>query len=220
MPTVITADKQPLIAFALAQLLRSEPDFTLVAQCSTTEQTLVAVRAQQPDLLVIDPDLPQQGGLAVAKRLCEEASPTRVVFLAEAIDGEALLEAMRWQVRGVVLQKTALQLLLPCLHKVYTGGEWLERDAVSHAFEHILRQGEKIASLAERLTPRELSVVQWVAAGYSNKTIARQFASTEGAVKAHLHRIYQKLAIRNRVELVQMFQHHEETPAETPGDGA
>lgn len=206
MPTIITADKQPLVAFALAHLLQREPEYTVIAQCATDEETLQAVRTQSPDLLIINPNLPDRGGLAVARTLCEENSPTRVVFLAEAMDGETLLEAVRWQVRGVVLQETALQLLLPCLRKVYAGGEWLERDAVSHAFEHILRQGVKMASLAERLTPREITLVQWVVAGYSNKVIARQLDSTEGAVKAHLHRIYQKLEVRSRVELVHMLR--------------
>jgi len=206
MPTIVTADKQPLIAFALLHLLRDEPDFTLVAQCTTDDETLETVRIHSPDLLVVNPDLPERGGLALARTLCEEQRPTRVVFLAEVMNGGALLEAVRWQVRGVVLQETAVQLLIPCLRKVYAGGEWLERDAVSRAFEHVLRQGQHMASLAERLTPRELHLVQWVAAGYSNKAIARQFDSTEGAVKAHLHRIYQKLDVRNRVELVRCLK--------------
>ncbi|MDP2100019.1 MAG: response regulator transcription factor [Methylobacter sp.] len=203
---VIIADGHPLILFAVDKLLSSETDFTVQERCTSGDAALLAVQQYQPDVLIVNADLPGKTGLSVLRELHEAKSCTRVVFLVAAMDGETLLEAVRCQVRGVVLMGMALQLLVPCIRKVYAGGEWLERDSVRSALDQVLQNGAQAAQTTESLSLKELELARMVADGDSNKIIARKLDSTEGAVKANLHRIYQKFDARNRVDLARMVR--------------
>ncbi|MDO9140471.1 MAG: response regulator transcription factor [Methylobacter sp.] len=203
---VIIADGHPLILFAVDKLLSSETDFTVQERCTSGDAALLAVQQYQPDVLIVNADLPGKTGLSVLRELHEAKSCTRVVFLVAAMDGETLLEAVRCQVRGVVLMGMALQLLVPCIRKVYAGGEWLERDSVRSALDQFLQNGAQAAQTTESLSLKELELARMVADGDSNKIIARKLDSTEGAVKANLHRIYQKFDARNRVDLARMVR--------------
>ncbi|MFU8789556.1 MAG: response regulator [Methylobacter sp.] len=203
---IIIADSHPLISFALDKLLSSETDFTVQERCGSGEAALLAVRQYQPDVLVVNVDLPGRSGLSVLRELHEAKSCTRVVFLVAAMDGDTLLEAVRCQVRGIVLMDMALQLLIPCVRKVHAGGEWLERDSVRSALDKILQNGAEAAQTTERLSLKELQLARMVADGDSNKMMARKIDSTEGAVKATLHRIYQKFDVRGRVDLARLVR--------------
>jgi len=203
---IIIADGHPLILFAVDKLLSSETDFTVQERCASGDAALLAVQQYQPDVLIVNADLPGKTGLSVLRELHEAKSCTRVVFLVAAMDGETLLEAVRCQVRGVVLMGMALQFLVPCIRKVYAGGEWLERDSVRSALDQVLQNGAQAAQTTESLSLKELELARMVADGDSNKIIARKLDSTEGAVKANLHRIYQKFDARNRVDLARMVR--------------
>ena len=95
----------------------------------------------------------------------------------------------------------APRLLLQCIRKVHAGGEWFEMRSIGHLVGRI-RQGDATRNRAEALTRREIEVVQRVAQGLNNQAIAQTLAIGKGTVKVHLHRIYGKLQVRNRVELL------------------
>lgn len=204
--TLVVADEHPLILFALETLFAAETDFAVLAQCRDGAEVLQAVRQHQPDVLVLTNNLSPKGGMAVLRDLTAAGSTAKPVLLTAAMDGEALLEAIRLGVRGIVLLDTALQLLIPCIRKVHAGGEWLERDSVRLALDKILQGGAETAPATGRLSPHEAKIVQLVAEGLSNKEIARRINSSEGAVKAYLHRIYLKLNVRGRVDLARRVQ--------------
>ena len=91
------------------------------------------------------------------------------------------------------------------IRKVHAGGEWLERDSVRDALDLMLQHGAQ-AAISEKLSLKELELARMVADGDSNKVIARKIESTEGAVKATLHRIYQKFEVRGRVDLARLVR--------------
>ncbi|HUP65549.1 MAG TPA: response regulator transcription factor [Thermoanaerobaculia bacterium] len=199
MPSIriIIADDHPIVLDGLEQLFRLEEEFEIVGRCTNGQEALDAVREKKPDVLILDLRMPLKSGLAVLRQLREEEIPTRVVVLTAALDEDEVLEAIRLGVRGVVLKEMAPRLLIQCVKKVHEGGQWLEKDSVGRALDKILRGGGQSSTL----TPRELDVVRLVAEGLRNKEIAEKLLITEGTVKIHLHRIYEKLQIGGRVEL-------------------
>lgn len=203
---IIIAESHPLILFALDKLLSAETDFTVQERCACGDAALLAVRQQQPDVLIINLDMPGKTGLAVLRELQAAASATKAVLLFAQIDSVTLMDALRYQARGIVQLETALQLLIPCIRKVHAGGEWLERDSVRDALDLMLQHGAQAAPNSERLSLKELELARMVADGDSNKVIARKIESTEGAVKATLHRIYQKFEVRGRVDLARLVR--------------
>jgi DNA-binding NarL/FixJ family response regulator len=203
---IVLADDHPPILQGLALLLRQEPDFEVLAGCREGEETLRAVRQFRPDVLILDSLMPGKDGLAVLRELRQMELPTRVILLTAAIDEDNLLEAMRLGVGGVVLKEMAVQLLIQCVRKVYAGDQWLERHSIGRAMEKMLRREAGTREVARLLTSRELEIVRLAASGLRNKEIASKLAISEGTVKVHLHRSYEKLHVDSRMALLRYAQ--------------
>ena len=199
--TLVAADPHPLSLLGLAQLLNSEPNLTLLASCATAAETVQAVMQHQPDLLVIDINLPDRSGLELINELKNSSLDVKIVILTTSMDEEQTIEALRFGVKGVVLKDMPSHLLVQCLQKVATGGLWMEKESIGHAFEKMLHREAGMRRLATILTARETEVMRCVASGLSNQKIAEELIVREGTVKIHVHNIYRKLGIRNRVDL-------------------
>lgn len=203
---LVLADDHPPILQGLTLLLRQEPDLEVLAVCRDGEETLQAVRQLQPDVLILDILMPGKDGLAVLRELRQLEIPTRVILLTAAIDEDNLLEAMRLGVGGVVLKEMAVPLLIQCVRKVHAGDQWLERHSIGRAMEKMLRREAGTREVAKLLTPRELEIVRLAASGLRNKEIASRLTISEGTVKIHLHRSYEKLHVDSRIALLRYAQ--------------
>ena len=200
--TVVLADDHPLMRKALNDLLSSERDFTVLAQCANGDEALRAVREHRPDILVLDVRMPGKSGLAVMKVMKEEKLATRVVLLAASLEDEEMLEASRLGVRGVVLKEMTPRLLVQCIRKVHAGEPWLERRTAARAFETLLRREAGAREISKVLTAREIEVARLASMGLRNKAIGDRMSISEGTVKTHLHNIYEKVHVQSRAELV------------------
>jgi DNA-binding NarL/FixJ family response regulator len=199
---LVLADDHPIVLDGLETLFRLEPDFEVAARCVNGEETVVAVRRHRPDVLVLDIHMPRKDGLAVLRDLQHDKLPTKVVLLAAVLEEDEVLEAMRLGVRGMVLKELAPQMVVQCVRKVHAGEQWLEKHAVSRVVDSLLRREAGEREAANVLTPREIEMVGMVARGLRNKEMSKRLAISEGTVKIHLHHIYRKLKVENRVELI------------------
>ena len=198
---LVVADSHPLFLLGLAQLLRSEPGFKLLATCATAEETINAVWKERPDILIVAINLPDRNGLELIKELKNSSLEIKVVLLATAIEENQTIHALCYGVKGVVLKDIPSRLLLQCLQKVAAGGMWMEKESMVHAFEKMLHREAGMRRLATILTARETEVMRCAASGLSNQQIAEQLIVREGTVKVHVHNIYRKLGFTNRVDL-------------------
>jgi DNA-binding NarL/FixJ family response regulator len=203
---LVLADDHPLILHGLELFLRREPDFEVLACCQDGTETLHVVRQLHPDILILDILMPGKDGLAILREIHEAEIPTRVVLLTAVMDEDCLLEAMRFGVSGVVLKDMAVPLLIQCIRKVYAGDQWLERGLIARAIEKMLRREAGVREVAKLLTPREIEIVRLAANGLRNKEIADKLAISEGTVKIHLHRSYEKLQVDSRIALLRYAQ--------------
>ncbi len=199
---VVVADNHPVVLRGLENLLAAEGDFKVVAQCKNAEETLQAVRAYRPDVLVLDVRMPGKDGLAVVRELKAEKISTRVVLLVAELNDEELLEATRLGVNGVVLKEMDLRLLVQCIRKVHAGEPWIERSSAARVFDKLLRREAGMREMAQLLTPREIEIVRMVGSGLRNRTIADTIHIGEGTVKTHLHNVFEKLRLGSRAELI------------------
>jgi len=199
---LVLCDDHPIVLDGLENLFRLEPDFRVLARCMNGEECLVAVRRHQPDVLVLDIRMPRKDGLGVLRELHREKHPVKVVLLAGALEEEEVLEALRLGVRGMVLKELAPQMVIQCVRKVHAGEQWLEKQAFGRALETLLRREAGEREAGSVLTPRELEMVGMVARGLRNKEMSERMNISEGTVKIHLHHIYRKLKVENRVDLI------------------
>jgi DNA-binding NarL/FixJ family response regulator len=198
----VIADDHPLVLDGLEQLFRVEPDIAVVARCRDGDEALRAVRAQAPDILVLDLLMPGGGGLELLRALNRSPSTTRVVLLTAVIDDDQLLEAIRLGVHGVVLKDMAPQLLVDAVREIHRGAQWLEQGLGGRALRRLLTREQRASRSASLLSPREREIVRMVASGLRNRAIAEKLGIGEGTVKVHVHHIYEKLDVNGRIELV------------------
>lgn len=198
---LVVADDHPVVIEGIVRLLEKEPDLEVVARCSDGVAALAAVREQRPDILVLDLKMPQLSGMDVLRQAAREGLSPRVVLLTADIGEDALFEAVRLGVRGVILKEMAPDVLVRCIRTVHDGGQWLERHLTGWALERLLAREAARQQAANLLTAREAELVRLVSEGLRNKEIANRLGITEGTVKIHLHRIFGKLNMSSRVEL-------------------
>lgn len=151
---VAEADDASVVRKDLEALVQQVPDVDVVARCQRGEATLQAVRQHRPDVVVLTLGMPGPGDLEVLRQLRQARLPTPVVLLAASLPDDALVEAMRLGVGGVVLSTTMAQQLLGCLRKVAAGDDWLEGDTVRGAVALLLRREVAAREQAHGLTPR------------------------------------------------------------------
>jgi DNA-binding NarL/FixJ family response regulator len=198
---IVLADDHQIVLHGLRQLFERHGDFEVVAACRDGAAAIDAVTEHEPDVLLLDLRMPNQGGLDVLRALAGKHERCRRVLLTAAIRDEEVLEAVRLGVMGIVLKESSPEALLDCVRTVYEGKQWIERDTLARALQSAAAQPPADRS-PDALTPREVEIVRMVAQGLRNKAIAERLAISEGTVKVHLHNIYEKLGVDGRLELV------------------
>jgi two-component system nitrate/nitrite response regulator NarL len=196
---LILADNQPIVLYGLERLLRREPDFQVLARCSDGFQALAAAHRHRPEVLILEAHLPGKSGLAVLRELGRGGVSISTVLIADALEDEEVLEAFRLGVRGVLLKEFALQKIVQCIRTVQDGEPWFERLASRRALEVLLRREVNRRAATGHLTLREAELVTMVARGLRTKEMSQRLAISAGTVKTHLHRVYRKLRVVNRV---------------------
>ncbi|MGA7616488.1 MAG: response regulator transcription factor [Thermoanaerobaculia bacterium] len=201
MIRIALADDHRIILDGLEQLFRRDSQFEVVATCTDGDQALEAVRRYQPDVLVLDIQMPRKDGLAVLREIHEEKLRTRVVLLTAILDDDGVLEAMQAGVWGLVLKESASVQLVHAVQRVARGERALDPSLVTRAVDRMSRKHQAMKEVERLLSPRETDVVRMVAEGLRNKEIAMKLSISEGTVKSYLHTIYEKLQVHGRVEL-------------------
>ena len=196
---ILIADDHPIVLEGLVALLEAS-GHSVIARCASGPEVLEALQRLQPDILLLDLNMPAPDGLEIARSLTEPARRAGIVLLTSTLDDSQIAQAVRLGVGGIVLKESASQQLIACLDAVRSGRQWFDPEVAKRA---ISARGpdDPTSRPAERLTPRELDVARLVARGLRNKEVARQLSITEGTVKMYLHSIYEKLNIGSRLEL-------------------
>jgi DNA-binding NarL/FixJ family response regulator len=203
---LVITDDHAIVLKGLPALFGAEPDLAVVADCTTGEQTIEAVRKHRPDVLVLDLRMRGLDGLAVLRTLNEQGNCPQTVLLTAEIDDEQTLEAVRLGAVAVVLKEMAPYFLVECIRKVHAGERWVERQSVGRALDALLRRETGLQDLRKVLTNRELDMVRMIVLGLRNAEIARRLSVSEGTVKTHLHHVYEKLGVDSRMGLLLLAQ--------------
>ena len=199
---LVLVDDHPLIVRGLQALFAAEPEFEVVAACLTSAEGVAAVRTYRPDIVLLDIRMPDLDGFGVLRALNGDTTSPRVVLLTADIDEPATLEALRLGVHGIVLKDMPSPQLLECLRRVHAGEHWVEQRSVGRALAGFVQREAALREISRVLTARELEVVRMVAGGLRSAGIAKKLHVSEGTVKTHLHRIYEKLRVDGRVALI------------------
>jgi two-component system, NarL family, nitrate/nitrite response regulator NarL len=185
MVNVLLVDDHPMILSGVESLLKGTL-FAPVAHASNGLDVEAALQHHHVDIIVLDLNLPGMTGI--------------IILTAEIAD-ETMLEAYQLGIEGLVVKQAAPDLLLNCLEEVRRGGRWIDQTVLQRALTIALDKKSGTDGLSA-LSPREREIVDLVTAGARNQEISASLGITPGTVKVHLHRIYEKLGVSNRADLV------------------
>jgi two-component system, NarL family, nitrate/nitrite response regulator NarL len=205
---ILIADDHPIVRDGLKKLLLLEDDFEIVGEAGDGREVLDKVQELDPDVLLLDLRMPNLDGLSALQALQQTNKRTRVIVLTASEDKNEFVQAMKLGCSGIVLKQTAPDLIVKSIRKVNAGEIWLD----SHTTAAVMRQfqtGTEASGVAgggkgrERspLSAREREIVALVAQGYKNKEMAEKMFISEQTVKNHLHNIFDKLGVSDRLEL-------------------
>jgi len=209
---IVVADDHPIFRDGLCRLLALEEDFEVVAQAQDGRQVLDVLQQHDPDILLLDLKMPGLDGLATLQRLQASKNKTRVIVLTASDDKNEFVQAMKLGTSGIVLKQTATELLIKSIRKVHAGEIWLDSHTTAAVIRQFVANDEPPAPsmpsappTRERerspLSQREREIVALVAQGFKNKEMAEKMFISEQTVKNHLHNIFDKLGVSDRLEL-------------------
>ena len=205
---VLIADDHPIVRDGLKRLLGLEDDIDVVGEASDGNEVLELVAQLEPDIVLLDLRMPNVDGLSALQSLQSSLGRSKVIVLTASEDKNEFVQAMKLGCSGIVLKQTSPDLIVKSIRKVQAGEIWLD----SHTTAAVMRQFASTPEMAvsgggskgrERspLSAREREIVAFVAQGYKNKEMAEKMFISEQTVKNHLHNIFDKLGVSDRLEL-------------------
>ncbi len=197
---ILIADDHPIVREGLSAVLETQADFVIVGMAGSGTEAVAQSAALQPDVILLDLELPELDGVA-ALRAIRAARPEARVLIFTAFDtDERILAAVQAGAQGYLLKGAPRDELFQAIRVVHGGGSLL----LPVVAARLLRQVSSPAAsgLAEPLTERELEVLRLLARGRQNKEIAGELTISERTVKFHVSAILAKLGVGNRTEAV------------------
>ena len=194
MTKVLLADDHPFIVAAVESLLDGT-GYQLVAKASTGAEALEAIERENPDIVILDVQMPDGTGLDILRKLRARSDDRKVILLTASLDDQDFAEALTLKCDGVLLKGSDPAFLLDCLNEVRDGESWIDPQL----------DGEAATLAAQQprvpLAPRERELVALVREGLRNREIAERLGVTEGTVKVYMHAVFEKTGVANRIEL-------------------
>jgi DNA-binding NarL/FixJ family response regulator len=200
--TVAIADDQPLVRSGLRMIIEQEPDLRLVGEAADGTAATRLVSEEQPDVLLLDVQMPGVDGLAAMAQIATSGASTRVLMLTTFDLDEYVYRAMRAGASGFLLKDMAGEDIVSAVRQVARGADALLAPALTRRLVDRFTSDlpRRDAPDLDRLTPREVEVLRLVARGLSNAEIAAELYIGETTVKSHVAAVLMKLGLRDRVQ--------------------
>jgi DNA-binding NarL/FixJ family response regulator len=185
---------------SLAKLIDNSPGFRCLSQHPTAESALQELPKANPDVILMDINLPGLSGVECVRRLKPVLRATQIIMLTVYQNTEHIFNALAAGATGYLLKQTPPPELLAAIRDVHSGGSPMS----SHIARKIVQSFQKpsVARDTDNLSPRESEVLDLLAKGYLYKEIADKMGLTYATVHTHIRHIYEKLHVRSRTEAV------------------
>lgn len=207
---VLIADAQPIVLEGLRSVLSQYSGIEVVGEANDGMETIDKVVHLDPDVIVLDLKLPRIDGLSVLRSIQTRAPRSKVILFASAENKDDFVEAMKLGCSGILLKDGPTSLVEKSIQKVYAGEIWLDSNTTAAVIRQFATPGEftppthsngKPNRERAQLSQREREIIVLIAQGYKNKEIAEKMFITEQTVKNHLHNVFDKLGVSDRLEL-------------------
>ncbi len=196
---VVVADDHELFRRGVIDTLRATDDFQVEGEAASAGETLRLVRHLLPDIVLLDLGLPDRNGLQLIGELHRDCPVSRIVVLTVNEDEAALLRALEAGASGYILKGISADELVRALRAIASGEGYVSPTMAAHLLHTMGTAAPRQDALAS-LNERERAVLEGIAHGETNRSIADRLGLSEKTVKYYVSNILVKLHVRNRVE--------------------
>jgi DNA-binding NarL/FixJ family response regulator len=200
---VVVAEDQNSVRAALTELVGSDPELALLGSCATGDEAIELATRLRPDVVLMDIRMPGTDGLTAARVVCSQLPATKVLVLTTFDLDVYVYEALSAGATGFLLKSAPVTDILRAIHTVYDGQAMLAPEITRRLIADVSRRrARRTPEVFEQLSPRELELVAAVLRGLSNEELAAELHLSLSTVKTYLSRIFTKLDVRDRTQLV------------------
>jgi DNA-binding NarL/FixJ family response regulator len=198
---VMIADDHPVVREGLSAMLNKEPDIQVVGEAENGAEAVKKANEFQPEIVLMDLRMPEVDGVEAMRRIRAEHPDIKFIVLTTYDNDEYIFKGIEAGARAYLLKDAPREELFKAIRAVYKG-ESLIQPAVAGRVLDRFSELSRQAQAPERLSERELEVLELMAKGAANKAIANNLSITESTVKTHIQTIFQKLGVGDRTEAV------------------
>ena len=206
---VVTGAREWFLREALTSVFSRVSDVYLVGKSDKAERTLELVDQLDPEVAIVDPHLPEMGGLELARRLRDKHPRTAVIVMTSSPNEAEVIEALQAGVSGYVVAKDSDPLrICETVRLVASGATLLSTKIAGEIVARLAQAGGCRPAAGYALTPRECEVLALIGDGLSNRQIANLLFITERSVKNHVRNVFLKLGVANRTSAAILARSH------------
>ncbi|WBW97067.1 response regulator transcription factor [Oceanirhabdus sp. W0125-5] len=201
---IVIADDEKLIRDGLKIILSTYSDIEVVALCENGEEALNSCRENDVDVVLMDIRMPKCDGVLGTRIIKEEFKDIKVLILTTFNDGEYIHEALKHGASGYLLKDSSYDLLYEGIKASFKGNVVVHQDVANKFIDNGLgnKCSEEEVSRKYGLTEREVTIIQEIANGLTNKEIGQKLHLSEGTIKNNISSILSKLDLRDRTQIV------------------
>jgi len=185
----------------LKNFISLSTDFKILDTFKTAEEALDDIPKLQPDIVIMDINLPGMNGIECIRLVKAKSPRTQFMMFTVYENDEKVFEALKAGASGYLLKNTGLVQLIESLKELHNGGSPMSAN-IARKLVTVFRDKEKVTAPIEVLSARENEILQLLAKGLLYKEIADQLAISVSTVRQHIHHIYEKLHVQNRTEAI------------------
>ncbi|MBC8280735.1 MAG: response regulator transcription factor [Chloroflexi bacterium] len=200
MINIVIVDDHPVVREGLSAMLSTQDDMQVLAEASTGAEAISMSRDHDPDVMVVDLQLPDMDGSDAIEKIRDEQPDSRFLVLTSYDTDDRVLRAIRAGAQGYLLKGVPKEELFQAVRTIHRGGSLLGPGVAPKLLSRV-QEGSQGPDVS-RLTERELEILRLVADGFRNKEIAVNLMISERTVKFHVSVIFQKLEASSRTEAV------------------
>jgi two-component system response regulator DegU len=211
---ILIADDHAMLRQGIKQILELESDIAVVAQASNGEEAIKLARDYEPDVILMDINMPGTNGLQAIKEIKQEKPSSKIIVLTIHEDREYLFKALQMGAEGYVLKDAEPSVLIEAIRNVSRGQSFIQPSMTKELVKEFNRVTlhEKEKNDDNNLTAREIEVIELIAEGMINKEIAKRLYISEKTVKNHVSNIFKKLDVSDRTQAaIYAFKHNIKT---------
>lgn len=209
MIRIVLADDHDVVRSGFKLILEKDPEIIVVGEAAEGGQAYATVARERPDILLLDISMPPgQSGLTACKDITRDFPNTKVIIVTMFAEPEYLYYTLKGGAKGYLIKSATAPELLGAIHTVHEGGSYIHAkmtEAITKGMSQ--EEREEMASL-QKLSSRELEILQLLAKGHTNKEISEQIFLSVKTVEAHRAKIYAKLGLKSRADLVDYALRH------------